>query len=203
LAASSFDNNAYCVTFLSKDIKSGKLPQEFHVVLDEAYPCTQQEMSPWKGNNISREQDICNYYISRNRQVIERAFGILVQRFGIFWRPLRVSMKHRDVVVRVACKLHNICVEDFGDANVAEDMTVHRNDVSSFPRDNDHQEGDIRFPTWLRVHLFDDRRFLGQGHRSDLERCDHRQQWTEIIKDDHRLVRPSNSRSYKLDRLRT
>ena len=68
------------------------------MVLDEAYPCTEQEMSPWKGRNLPPEKDAFNYYSSLNRQVIERAFGILVQRWGIFWRPLRVSMHNRGVV---------------------------------------------------------------------------------------------------------
>jgi hypothetical protein len=66
------------VTQLSKDIKVGKLPKQYHVVLDEAYPCSEQEMSPWKGRNLSVEKDAFNYYLSLNHQVIERAFGILV-----------------------------------------------------------------------------------------------------------------------------
>jgi hypothetical protein len=48
VCSSSGDNTSYIVTRLSKDIKSGKLPAQFRVVSDEAYPCTQQEMSPWK-----------------------------------------------------------------------------------------------------------------------------------------------------------
>ncbi len=84
LCSSTNDNTTYIVTQLSKDIKAGKLPSKYHVVLDEAYPCTDQEMSPWKGRNLSVEEDACNYYLSLNRQVIERAFGLLVQRWGIF-----------------------------------------------------------------------------------------------------------------------
>jgi hypothetical protein len=39
-----------------------------------------QEMSPWKGWNSPTEKDAFNYYLSLNRQVIEWAFGLLVQR---------------------------------------------------------------------------------------------------------------------------
>jgi hypothetical protein len=56
-------------------IKTGKLPA---LVVDEAYRCSQQE----KG--LPADKDAFNYFLSRQRQVIERAFGILVQRFGIF-----------------------------------------------------------------------------------------------------------------------
>jgi len=114
LCSSSFDNTCYIVTQLSKDIKAGLLDSKYHVVLDEAYPCTEQEMSPWKGKNLSVEKDAFNYYLSLCRQVIERAFGILIQRWGILWCPLRISMMNRGVLIRVCCKLHNICVDDFG-----------------------------------------------------------------------------------------
>jgi hypothetical protein len=49
LYLSTHDSTAYIVTQLSKDNKSGRLPKTYHVVLDESYPCTEQEMSPWKG----------------------------------------------------------------------------------------------------------------------------------------------------------
>jgi hypothetical protein len=78
LCSSTNDNTSYIVTQLSKDIKAGLLPEQYHVVLDEAYPCTVQEMSPWKGRNLAVEKDAFNYCSSLNRQVIERAFGILV-----------------------------------------------------------------------------------------------------------------------------
>jgi hypothetical protein len=103
------------VTQLSKDIKAGLLPQQYHVVLDEAYPYTIQEMSPWKGCNLSDEKVAFNYFSSLNHQAIEHAIGILVQRWGIFWHPLWVSMHNHGVVVWVACRLHNVCVDKFGE----------------------------------------------------------------------------------------
>jgi hypothetical protein len=33
---------------LSKDIKACRLPYQYHVVFDVAYPRTEQEMCPWK-----------------------------------------------------------------------------------------------------------------------------------------------------------
>jgi hypothetical protein len=103
LCSSTNDNKTYIVTQLSKDIKAGKLPKQYYVVLDEAYPCTDQEISPWKGWNLSTEKDAFNYYLSLNCQVIEWAFGLLVQRWGIFWCPLRLLMLKRGVAVHVAC----------------------------------------------------------------------------------------------------
>jgi hypothetical protein len=65
------DNTCYIVMQLFKDIKAGRLPPQYHVVLDEAFPCTEQEMSPWKGRNLSVEKDSFNYYLSLNHQVIK------------------------------------------------------------------------------------------------------------------------------------
>ncbi len=91
LCSSTNDNTSYIVTQLSKDIKAGLLPEEYHVVLDEAYPCTEQEMSPWKGRNLPTEKDAFNYYLSLNRQVIERAFvWSLSSEMGYFLAAIEV-----------------------------------------------------------------------------------------------------------------
>ena len=47
------------------------------------------------------------------RQSIERAFGLLSSRWGIFWRPLQCDYGRWNVIARVCAKLHNVCI-DFG-----------------------------------------------------------------------------------------
>jgi DDE superfamily endonuclease len=187
LCSSTHDSTAYIVTQLSKDIKSGKLPKDYHVVLDEAYPCTEQEMSPWKGRKLSTEKDAFNYYMSLNRQVIERAFGILVQRWGIFWRPLRLSMKHRGTAIRVACKLHNVCI---GYSVNVPIQSIHIRSVPGFETETDKQPGDEV------CYNLTDGTPITRGYRSDLETCHHRDQWTKIIKEIG-LTRPNFTRFSK------
>ena len=114
VCASTHDRTAYVLTGISESIMKGQLPQWAHIVLDEAYKCTEQELSPWKGKNLPEEKDTFNYFLSLHRQVIERAFGLLVARWGIFWRPLRFGTNMIDLIVRVCCKLHNLCVDAFG-----------------------------------------------------------------------------------------
>ncbi len=115
------------------------------MVLDEAYPCTEQEMSLWKGRNSPPEKDAFNYYLLLNRQVIECAFGILVQRWGIFWCPLQMSMDNRGVVVHVTFKLHNICIDNFG---MRKPDTLHRGFVSDFSQESDYQVDDWLVPQY-------------------------------------------------------
>lgn len=50
-------------------IRTGGLPQQFHMVMDEAYPCSGQELSPWKGRTLTPAQDNFNYFLSLHRQV--------------------------------------------------------------------------------------------------------------------------------------
>jgi hypothetical protein len=69
-----------------------------------------QEMSLWKSRNLSVEKDVFIYYLSLNHQVTEQAFGLLDQRWGIFWHPLRLSMHNQGVAVCIACQLHNNCM---------------------------------------------------------------------------------------------
>ena len=190
LCSSTNDNTSYIVTQLSKDIKAGLLPQQYHVVLDEAYPCTVQEMSPWKGCNLSVERDAFNYYSSLNRQVIERAFGILVQRWGIFWRPLKFSMHNRGVAVRVACRLHNVCVAEFGEKKM---VSISRGSVRGFECETDHQHNDNSACFMMYT---DGIPSVGQYYRLDLERCSHRETWTSIIRENG-LTRPVFSKYNK------
>jgi hypothetical protein len=84
-----------------------------YIVLDEAYRCTEQELSHWRGRKINEDKDTFNYFLSLNRQVVERAFGILVGRWGILGRPLRFATDKITLLLRVLCKLHNICINAF------------------------------------------------------------------------------------------
>ena len=52
-----------------------------------------------------------NNILSSQRITIERAFGILVRRWGILWRPIAFKMKKVSKIVRVCAMLHNVCVD--------------------------------------------------------------------------------------------
>ena len=184
VCASTHDGTAYVLTGINKIIKEGKLPSWCHIVLDEAYKCTEQELSPWKGRNLSPEKDSFNYYLSLHRQVIERAFGLLVARWGIFWRALRFSPAKIELIVNVCCKLHNICVDAFG-------SSINSVDVSTFDRDW------VRAPNITpdsRVH-YTDGTTARQGARSDL--VTKRARITRELFD-MGLQRPSHSKSRAL-----
>jgi len=81
-------------------------------------------------------------------------------------------MEHRGIVIRVACKLHNICIDDFG---CRKPSTLSSGSSEGFSQETDHQIDDhvgVVYTDGTGVH---------QGYRSDLERCSHRDAWTAEI----------------------
>jgi hypothetical protein len=63
------------------------------------------------GRGLDRYKDSFNYWLSHSRQTIERAFGIMTQRFGIFWRRFTFAFNRWSMVVIVCMKLHNLCID--------------------------------------------------------------------------------------------
>ena len=63
-------------------------------------------------NNDSYEKMLAfNHILSSQRITIERAFGILIRRWGILWRPIAYSLNKVAKIVRVCAMLHNVCVD--------------------------------------------------------------------------------------------
>ena len=90
-----------------------------------------QLWTPWSGHNLDEWKDAFNYHLSAMRQCIERAFALLTQKWGIFWRPLRCSHHRWPLVCTVAAKLHNYCI----------DMKEDQGDNERY--EEDFQEGDV------------------------------------------------------------
>lgn len=83
------------------------LPYVF--VGDEAFPLMLNVMRPYPGRSVmeSNEKKVFNYRLSRARQTVECAFGILASRFRVFQRPFEIKVASVVDVVKAACVLHN------------------------------------------------------------------------------------------------
>lgn len=89
----------------------GRLPAQYFIIGDEAFSCTDQLLVPYSGRGLGVWKDSFNYHLSLMRQVIERAFAILTQRWGLLWRPLRCNSLKWTTVLTVLAKLHNYCID--------------------------------------------------------------------------------------------
>lgn len=190
---STHDSTSYALSAVSRCVQAGQLPKWAHIVFDDAYVCTQQELSPWskpgkKQRPLTPWQDSFNYHLSLNRQCIERAFGLFIGCWGLFWRPLSVAKSRIPLIVRCAMKLHNIRVARFGAVKatfVPQDVECGDNSAPLFA------PGNIR-----------------AGHRTDMDemrmngnKTNTRRLLTSMLRQRGKL-RPPHSTSFKYARMR-
>jgi hypothetical protein len=122
------DVTAYAQTELYRLILSGDYPAWIHLVLDDAYkPFGGIHLTPYSREHLTKlkregqtdplkHQEYLmkcgfNHILSSQRITIERAFGQLVRRWGILWKAIEFGLDKVPVIVIVAAKLHNICVD--------------------------------------------------------------------------------------------
>jgi hypothetical protein len=116
------------------------LPLPYYVIGDEAFANTKQFLVPWGGQNLQKWKDSFNYHLSAMRQCIERAFGRLVKRWGIFWRPLSFRFDKWATVTMVCAKLHNFCIENADRDPPIVHSQFHYSDEGFTRLDNNERE---------------------------------------------------------------
>ena len=79
----------------------------YYLLDDGIFPLIKWLIKPYPGENLTEGKKISNYRLSRCRQIIENAFGILSARWRIFDRPIRATVKHVERYVLGALALHN------------------------------------------------------------------------------------------------
>ena len=114
------DSLAFRLSSLSSFINAGNLPRGFWIAADEAYRCTNYIIIPFSRPSASLYQDGYNFFQSSHRLHVEQAFGILKNRWGILWRPLKHDMENAVKITPAAMKLHNFCIDNDGGIPKAE-----------------------------------------------------------------------------------
>ena len=92
----------------SRILPGADVPTEYHIVGDDAFPLGPNLMKPYAKRNMTREERIFNYRLSRARRVSENAFGILATRFGIFKTEIDAHPDKVATCVAACCCLHNM-----------------------------------------------------------------------------------------------
>lgn len=109
------DSLAWEMTPIGQWAKAGGVPWPFFINGDAAYVQSDFMVIP-------SHDDTFNYDQSRMRMFIEQAFGILINRWGILWRPLAMRFNRRPAVILACARLHNWLIDRRIDMPV-----LHRN----------------------------------------------------------------------------
>jgi len=82
------------------------------IVADEAFALRRYLMKPFSLRNLTTEQRVFNYRLSRARRVVENAFGIMSSRFRVFSKPIALSPDKIESIVMATCCLHNFMLRN-------------------------------------------------------------------------------------------
>lgn len=79
------------------------------IVADEAFPLKKFLMRPYprSGRRLSESERIFNYRLSRSRNTVENAFGILASVWRIYQKPLECRIDLAEKIILATIVLHN------------------------------------------------------------------------------------------------
>lgn len=92
----------------------------YFIIGDDAFALRTYMMKPYSARQLTHQQKVFNYRLSRARRIVENAFGILAQRFQCLLTTMRQTPEHVTAIVIACCCLHNILIND--NPNLARGM---------------------------------------------------------------------------------
>ena len=102
----SHDSLAFTASALGKRIEQGDLEEPFFLNGDSAFNISPSMVTPTGGAD-----DDFDFYQSSNRMPAECAFGILIRRFPVLWRPLQMAFEKRSAFIGACIRMHNFCID--------------------------------------------------------------------------------------------
>ena len=106
-APTTHDSLAWACSSLGLDVANGKLPSPFFINGDSAFSLSNSMIVP----SGDPDMDDFDFHQSSNRMAIECAFGMIVRRWGILWRPLEMKFDRRAPLIGAIIRLHNYCID--------------------------------------------------------------------------------------------
>ena len=80
----------------------------YFIIGDDAFALKPWMMKPFSQRDMTRDERVFNYRLSRARRIVENAFGILAQRFGCLLTKLQQDPHTVERIVVACVCLHNI-----------------------------------------------------------------------------------------------
>ena len=106
-------------------------------------------MKPFPHRGLTKEERIFNYSLSRDRRIVENAFGIILNQFQCLLTTMSLQPKRVESVTLACCSLHNLLRDKrphaiLGNAD-SEDPRTHEHIPGAWQKHNEPLEG-------LQVH---------------------------------------------------
>lgn len=105
-----------------KNLPGQNEPSPHVIIGDEAFALKPYLLRPFpyrqSRSDISKEK--YNFRLCRARRVVENAFGILSQKWRLFYRPMETKVDTSILVVQTACILHNFLIAKKSDDGMIE-----------------------------------------------------------------------------------
>ncbi|XP_026819317.1 uncharacterized protein LOC113557981 [Rhopalosiphum maidis] len=111
-----FSNTQFCKRLVKNELyipqpnnlPNSEIKQPYVLVADDAFSLMDNLMKPFSRKNLTTEQAIFNYRLSRIvRRIVENAFGILSSRFRILLREINLCPEKSTLIVLACTHLHN------------------------------------------------------------------------------------------------
>jgi len=97
----------------------------FVFVADEVFALTENILKPLPRKDLTQEKQIFKYRLSRARQCVENAFGVLAARFLIF-HTIHMQPSKVDDIVMACAVLHNFLRRNHGTHYTPDSMLDRR-----------------------------------------------------------------------------
>ncbi|XP_041377183.1 uncharacterized protein LOC121389579 [Gigantopelta aegis] len=113
-------------------------PLSYYIIADDAFPLQENLMKPYLHKDMIHEHRIFNYRLSRARRVVENAFGIMANRFRVYFTKIALEPSKVTKIVLATYTLHNLLREEIGiTTGVAdvEDFNTHKVSDGSWRND--------------------------------------------------------------------
>ncbi|XP_071052801.1 uncharacterized protein [Onthophagus taurus] len=108
------------------------IPDDMPFVLlgDDAYPLKTYLMKPYSKRQLTNQERIFNYRLSRARRCIECTFGILCAKWRLLNKAIETDVEKAIKIVKTICLLHNMVMDFEGSPNIAiarQALEIYRN----------------------------------------------------------------------------
>lgn len=108
---STFLENCHTNLPPSSHIEGIVTDMPFVILADDAYQLKTYIMKPYSRRNLSHEEKIFNYRLSRARRCVECAFGIMTAKWRLLGKCIEINVGKAERIVKCICLLHNIIID--------------------------------------------------------------------------------------------